>query len=92
MAEREQVRTSAEIRFALNIHFDPLIQESARQHLAAVDGILINQMMALAKDDLLFRSKLRRQPDEAALERGYFLSESGADALADMIETLEAGR
>lgn len=53
----------------------------AREHLDAIDAFQINQILALAMDDPLFRLRVLQNPEQAIVERGFFLSESGQQIL-----------
>jgi tetratricopeptide (TPR) repeat protein len=61
-----------------------LESELARRSQEAVemlDGLQLRQLLMLAADDPLFRAKLRRDPQGAAAERGFYLSDAGIAAL-----------
>ena len=60
------------------------LAESAREHLDVLDSYQLESIMALAMEDVVFRAKLIRDPNETAQERGYFLSYVGRDALQEM--------
>jgi tetratricopeptide (TPR) repeat protein len=53
----------------------------ARQVVEAMDSQQMRQILLLASEDPVFRTKLRRDPLNSAEERGFFLSEAGAAAL-----------
>lgn len=60
------------------------IAESARDQLDTLDTFQLEQILTLAVEDIVFRAKLLRDPDQAAVERGYYLSETGRYILHDM--------
>ena len=53
----------------------------ARQAIDALDDHQIRQIILLASEDLLFRVRLRQNPEGAAQERGFALSPGGYMAL-----------
>lgn len=70
--------------------------EAARDALETLDIFQINQIITLAIEDRVFRTKLARTPVDAAIERGFALSEAGdqlltefcADSLTELPETI----
>jgi tetratricopeptide (TPR) repeat protein len=58
--------------------------EAAREALETLDAYQINQIFTLAMEDAVFRAKLLRDPAEAALERGFALSDAGCQLLAEL--------
>ena len=55
--------------------------DEARQAVESMDNQQMRQIVLLASEDPIFRTKLRRDPVHAVKERGFFLSEAGASAL-----------
>lgn len=51
--------------------------EAARDALMALDGYQIRQIAALAAEDVMFYTKLLRDPEQTIAERGFVLSPSG---------------
>ncbi len=64
------------------------LADRAREALDMLDGLQLRQVLMLASDDPVFRARLNRDPQGAAAQRGFFLSESG---LA-MLQHLELDR
>jgi tetratricopeptide (TPR) repeat protein len=58
--------------------------DAAREALETLDAYQINQIFTLAMEDAVFRAKLLRDPAEAALERGFALSDAGCQLLAEL--------
>jgi tetratricopeptide (TPR) repeat protein len=56
----------------------------ARQAIESMDNHQMRQIILLASEDTLFRAKLRRDPAEAASERGFHLSEPAVAALRSL--------
>lgn len=59
--------------------------DAAREQLEALDAYQLNQILTLACDDSVFRAKLGQDSDSATSEKGFNLSETGKDALRDMV-------
>lgn len=59
--------------------------DAAREQLDALDAFQLNQILTLACDDSVFRVKLEQDSDSAIAERGFTLSESGREALRDLV-------
>ncbi|MBI3946138.1 MAG: tetratricopeptide repeat protein [Armatimonadetes bacterium] len=57
------------------------LADRAQEAIELLDGLQLRQILMLACDDTLFRAKLRRDPFEAAAERGFHLSGAGIAAL-----------
>jgi hypothetical protein len=55
--------------------------EDARDAIETIDGQQVRQIIMLATEDMVFRAKLRRNPEDAARERGFALSFAGYHAL-----------
>ncbi len=53
----------------------------AQQAIDSLDSYQLRHIIMLALEDYIFRAKLVRDPEAAALERGYSLSYSGMAAL-----------
>lgn len=61
------------------------LADAARDQLATLDSMQIEQILALASEDTIFRVKLLREAAEAAAERGFCLSSSGSETLEDIV-------
>lgn len=57
------------------------IADEAREAISWLDTFQIRQIVGLAMEDGLFRAKLVRDAEQAATERGFFLSVGGMSAL-----------
>lgn len=53
----------------------------AQQAIDAMDSYQLRQIITLALEDYIFRAKMVRNPETAALERGFIMSYSGLAAL-----------
>lgn len=51
--------------------------EEARDAISWLDSFTIRQIVALAMEDIIFRAKLMRDVEAAAIEKGFFLSSVG---------------
>jgi hypothetical protein len=60
--------------------------DPARCFLEDLDMLQLNQILTLAGDDLIFRTKLSRDCLPAAIERGFALSPAGEQLLQDFCE------
>lgn len=60
------------------------IAEQARQAVSSLDTFQLRQIASLASEDNIFRTKLLRDAESAALEKGYVLSYTGLMALRQM--------
>jgi tetratricopeptide (TPR) repeat protein len=60
--------------------------EAAREALETLDTYQLNQIVTLAMEDTVFRIKLGRDPVEAACERGFYLSQTGNQMLAELCQ------
>lgn len=65
----------------LEMEPDAEMAEGAQQAIEALDSFQIRHIVMLAVEDFIFRAKLIRDPESAALERGFFLSLSGMSML-----------
>jgi tetratricopeptide (TPR) repeat protein len=69
--------------------------EDAREAVASLDGYQLRQVVTLAVEDPIFRTKLMRDPESAVVERGFMLSYSGILALRqldmDNLPSIEPG-
>jgi tetratricopeptide (TPR) repeat protein len=57
------------------------IADQARQAVSTLENFQIRQIVSLAAEDNIFRTKLARDPESAAFEKGFFLSYTGLHAL-----------
>ena len=62
------------------------ITESALEQLEGLDTHQLNQIMTLAQEDTVFRSKLISDADSAAIEKGFTLSERGRVTMRELAE------
>lgn len=69
---------------------DPDLRHSAEEHLQALESTQASDIVALAVDDVVFRTALLQDAREAAMSRGFNMSETGWDALEDLVETFLA--
>lgn len=60
------------------------LSDYAEEAIDLLDGLQLRQILMLARDDGLFRAKLRRNPREAADERGFHLSDAGIATLEQL--------
>lgn len=58
--------------------------DSARDQLETLDTFQIEQILALAEEDTVFRLRLMVSVEQALMERGYFLSATGNEALSNI--------
>jgi len=65
----------------LEMHPDTEMARYAQQAIDTLDSFQLRHIVMLAVEDYIFRAKLIRDPEAAALERGYYLSYSGMAAL-----------
>ena len=65
----------------LEMGADDELAEGAQQAIEALDQFQIRHIVMLAVEDFIFRAKLVRDPESAALERGFYLSGSGMSML-----------
>lgn len=65
----------------LEMNPDDEMAEGAQQAIEALDSFQIRHIVMLAVEDFIFRAKLARDPESAALERGFYLSYSGMNML-----------
>lgn len=72
--------------FLLTIQLEPIgpHADAARDALETLDTFQLNQIATLAMEDMVFRTKLLREPLEAAGERGFLLSELGNQVLTEL--------
>jgi hypothetical protein len=64
--------------------------DDARNFLQDLDMLQLGQISTLAAEDLVFRTKLRRDCELAAMERGFALSPVGEQLLREFCEGLSA--
>jgi tetratricopeptide (TPR) repeat protein len=72
--------------FSLVVHLAPEgpHSEAAREALETLDALQLNQIATLAMDDMVFRTKLERNPQDAVMERGFYLSDTGTQVLSEL--------
>lgn len=70
-----------ELTRVLEMQPDDDMAEEAQEALDKLDSHQIRHIIMLALEDFIFRTKLIRDPETAAIERGYYLSYSGMSML-----------
>ncbi|MHB1458918.1 MAG: tetratricopeptide repeat protein [Armatimonadota bacterium] len=70
-----------ELSRVLEMSPDEEMEDEAVAALEQLDSFQIRHILMLAIEDFIFRTKLIRDPESAAMERGYFLSYSGMSML-----------
>lgn len=65
----------------LDMYPDPEMARDAQQAIEILDSHQLRRIVMLAVEDYIFRTKLMHDPEAAALERGYYLSEAGMATL-----------
>jgi tetratricopeptide (TPR) repeat protein len=86
--------SSAMAAFMRSLEIDPSgeMADDARQAIAALDSHQLNQILALALEDAVFRAKLAIDPESAARERGFTLSANGVSAIRHIdLDALRGG-
>ena len=74
---------------ALEMDPDGDMADDAREAIAALDSYQLRQILTIAVEDIIFRTKLVLDPDSASRERGFRLSPSGIMTLRQVdIESL----
>ncbi len=73
--------------FTRTIELDPggPHADASRDALQTLDAFQLEQIVTLAQEDLVFRTKLERDPEEALQERGFVLSDYGNQVLAEWV-------
>lgn len=69
--------------FTRSLEMDPNgdMADDAREAIAALDSYQLRQILTIAVEDVVFRTKLMMDPEAASLERGFLLSTSGVQTL-----------
>jgi len=75
-----------EFMHAIWLEPDGPYSDQARCFLEDLDVLQLNQIAILANDDLVFRTKLSRNCQQAAIERGFALSPVGEQLLQEYCE------
>lgn len=70
-----------ELSRVLEMSPDDEMEAEAQQAIDQLDSYQIRHILMLAIEDFIFRAKLIRDPESAAVERGYYLSYSGISML-----------
>lgn len=74
---------------ALDMDPDGDMADDAREAIAALDSYQLRQILTIAVEDIVFRTKLTIDPESASMERGFLLSSSGIMTLRQIdIESL----
>ena len=75
--------TEAMQAFIRSLEMDPEgdMADDAREAIAALDSYQLRQILTIAVEDAVFKTKLILDPDSAARERGFLLSSGGVAAL-----------
>lgn len=73
----------AMVLFILALEMDPNsdVADDAREAIAALDSYQLRQILTVAVEDTVFRTKLMIDPDSTLQERGFRLSSSGIATL-----------
>lgn len=58
--------------------------DDAREAIAALDSYQLRQILTIAVEDMVFRTKLQIDPESASMERGFLLSSSGIMTLSQL--------
>lgn len=77
--------------FTRALEMDPFgdMADDAREAIAALDSYQLRQILMIAVEDVIFRTKLMLDPESASMERGFLLSSSGITTLRQIdIEAL----
>lgn len=76
--------------FTITVRLDPHGSHAtpAREALENLDAFQLNQVLTLSMEDVVFRTKLFRDPLEAVEERGYSLSDTGSQILLELCSHL----
>lgn len=77
--------------FTRSLEMDPGgdMADDAREAIAALDSYQLRQILTIAVEDVVFRTKIMLDPESASMERGFLLSNSGITTLRQIdIETL----
>lgn len=77
--------------FTRSLEMDPSgdMADDAREAIAALDSYQLRQILTIAVEDIVFRTKLTIDPEAASTERGFLLSSSGVATLKQIdIESL----
>ncbi len=76
---------------ALELDPEGELADEAREAIAALDSYQLRQVLTIALEDVVFRTKLMLDPEQASRERGFLLSHSGIAALRQIeVDTLPA--
>ena len=72
--------------FTRALEMDPEgeMADDAREAIAALDGYQLRQILTIAVEDTVFKTKLMLNPESASQERGFLLSSSGVSAIRQM--------
>jgi len=72
--------------FTRSLEMDPAgdMADDAREAIAALDSYQLRQILTLAVEDIVFRTKLQIDPESASMERGFLLSSSGIATLRQL--------
>jgi tetratricopeptide (TPR) repeat protein len=77
-----------EFTVAYRLDPDGIYSEPARDALETLDSYQINQVLTLATEDLVFRTKLSQNAEAAVAERGFALSDMGVHILGELCDEL----
>jgi tetratricopeptide (TPR) repeat protein len=77
-----------EFTSAYRMDADGMYGDAARDALENLDTFQINQVLTLAMEDIVFRTKLIRDTPTAAAERGFALTDMGNHILGELCEQL----
>jgi tetratricopeptide (TPR) repeat protein len=77
-----------ELVIALQLEPEGPYAEAAHDALQMLDLLQIDQIMTLASEDSVFRTKFLREPNATASEKGFVLSEHGTHLLRELSAVL----
>ncbi|MCE5314894.1 MAG: tetratricopeptide repeat protein [Armatimonadota bacterium] len=70
--------------FALQMEPEGELADDAREAIAALDSFQLRQVLTLAVEDAVFRTKLALNTESALIERGFHLSSAGVSTLKQL--------
>jgi len=78
--------SQAMVSFTRALDMDPEgeMADDAREAIAALDSYQLRQILTIAIEDAVFKTKLTLDPEMASQERGYLLSSGGIAALRQL--------
>ncbi|MCE5324759.1 tetratricopeptide repeat protein [bacterium] len=80
----EIARAMSSFLLALEMEPDGGLADDAREAIAALDSYQLKQILTLAVEDAIFRTKLALDPESALVQRGFRLSAAGISTLRQL--------